>query len=88
MYYVYVLQSLKKQDWFYKGSTNNLKRRVTQHNIGECKSSAPYRPFRLVYYEAYVSESVVRKRESTLKKGGSTWVPLRRRIIESLKNCY
>lgn len=85
MYYVYVLQSLKDKDWFYKGSTTCLKRRILQHNNKECPSSAPYAPLRLVYYEAYLNECIARKRESTLKKGGSTWIPLRKRIIESLK---
>jgi predicted GIY-YIG superfamily endonuclease len=35
MYYVYILQSLKKLDWLYKGSTLDLKRRVSEHNAGK-----------------------------------------------------
>ena len=85
MYYVYVLQSLKNKDWFYKGSTVDLQKRFLEHNNGESPSSSPYRPFRLVYYEAYLSESIARKREATLKKGGSTWIPLRKRIMSSLE---
>lgn len=85
MYYFYVLQSLKAKDWFYKGSTVNLRRRVDEHNAGESKASSPYRPFRLVYYEAFVSEKAARLRESRVKKSGSVWVPLRKRIIDSLR---
>ena len=86
MWYFYVLQSQINPEWFYKGSTNDLDRRLRQHNDGEVESSSPYKPFKLVYYEAYLTEFAARKRESHVKKSGSIWIPLRRRIIESLKN--
>jgi putative endonuclease len=86
MWYFYVLQSQKDLEWFYKGSTNDLIRRLQQHNSGEVESSRPYRIFKLVYYEAYLSEKAARKREMAVKKSGSIWVPLRRRIKESLNN--
>jgi len=34
MYYVYILQSLKRKNWLYKGSTSDLKRRLEEHNSG------------------------------------------------------
>ncbi|MBI3331581.1 GIY-YIG nuclease family protein [Candidatus Peregrinibacteria bacterium] len=83
MWYFYVLQSLKDPKYFYKGSTNNLRRRFREHNIGKMFSSAPYRPYRLVYYEAYTSEHGARMREAAVKKSGSVSVPLLR---EPLKN--
>jgi len=86
MWYVYVLQSQKNKDWFYKGSTNNLKRRFFSHQNGEEKSTRPYRPFRLVYYEAYLTEKAARERESGIKRSGSVWVPLMKRIKGSLKD--
>lgn len=84
MWYVYVLQSQKNKNWFYKGSTNNLKRRLCQHNSGEVASSKSYIPLNLIYYEAYLSERVARLREMNIKKSGSVWIPLRRRIKASL----
>ena len=84
MWYFYVLQSLKDSHYFYKGSTNDLRRRFAEHNDGKVTSSSPHRPYRLVYYEAYVSEHGARIREAAVKKSGSVSVPLLRRIRESL----
>jgi predicted GIY-YIG superfamily endonuclease len=39
MWYFYVLQSEKNKNWFYKGSTNNINRRMNQHNNGEVDST-------------------------------------------------
>ncbi|MFA5986213.1 MAG: GIY-YIG nuclease family protein [Parcubacteria group bacterium] len=85
MWYVYVLQSKKEPNWFYKGSTNDLKRRIEQHNCGEVQSTKFYIPLALVYYEAYLTEEVARTRESSIKKSGSVWKPLMDRIKSSLK---
>jgi putative endonuclease len=84
MWYVYVLQSSKKRNWFYKGSTNNLKRRFLQHSNGEVQSTKAYLPLRLVYYEAYLTEKAARIRESSIKSG-SVWKPLMNRIKQSLE---
>ncbi len=67
MYYVYVLQSLEKTDWLYKGSTTDLKRRLEEHNAGKNFSTAPYVPFRLIYYEAYLLKKDAGAREKYLK---------------------
>ena len=86
MWYFYVLQSKNKPDYFYKGSTNNLRRRFNQHNKGEVDSTQPYKPFRVVYYEAYISEHAAHTRESSVKTSGSVWAPLMKRIKESLED--
>ncbi len=85
MWYFYVIQSQKEPDYFYKGSTNDLTRRLTQHNDGLVLSTRPRRPYRLVYYEAYLNEWAARVREAAVKKSGSVSTPLLRRIIESLR---
>jgi putative endonuclease len=67
MHFVYILQSSKKQNWLYKGSTSDLKRRFAEHNTGKNFSTAPYIPLKLIYYEAYLLKSDAEAREKYLK---------------------
>lgn len=67
MYYVYILKSLTKNNWLYKGSTSDLKRRLNEHNSGKNFSTSPYVPFKLIYYEAYILKSDTESREKYLK---------------------
>ncbi len=84
MYYFYVLQSLKNPDWFYKGSTTDLRKRFQQHSLGEVVSTKPYLPVRLAYYEAYTTEPAARNRESSVKKSGAVWGALMGRVKQSI----
>ncbi len=85
MWYFYIIQSQKDLNYFYKGSTGNLKRRLKQHNNGEVNSTRPRGPWKIVYYEAYVSETTARLREKSVKRSGSISTPLLRRIKKSLE---
>lgn len=69
MSYLYVIIS-KKKKWFYIGSTKNLRLRFNEHNSGKVKSTKFYKPFELIYYEAYNTYALTRKRELELKKNG------------------
>ncbi|MFH1366037.1 MAG: GIY-YIG nuclease family protein [Patescibacteria group bacterium] len=84
MYYVYVLKSLKDEK-LYIGSTNDLKRRLSEHNNGLNRSTKARRPFEIRYYEACINERDARIREYNLKKDGKALGQLKRRISESLK---
>lgn len=84
MYYLYVLKSLKDGN-LYLGSTNNLQRRLLEHNSGRSQSTKNRRPFELRYYEAYFEEESVRKRETSLKKDGRALAQLKIRINKSLQ---
>jgi putative endonuclease len=84
MYYMYILKSLKDEHLYY-GSTNDLRRRLLEHNTGKVISTKNRRPFELRYYEAYSKEGEARKRESSLKKDGRALAQLKRRIVESLQ---
>ncbi|PIR47861.1 hypothetical protein COV06_00465 [Candidatus Uhrbacteria bacterium CG10_big_fil_rev_8_21_14_0_10_50_16] len=86
MWHFYILQSQKEPDYFYKGSTGDLKNRLKLHNGGEVKSTKLRRTWNLVYYEAFVSEKAARLRESSVKRSGSVSVPLSKRINEGLRN--
>ncbi len=66
MFYVYVLQSFKDNN-FYTGFTRNLKRRFTEHQNWRNLSTKSRAPFKLVYYEAYLLEEDALNREKYLK---------------------
>jgi len=68
MWYVYVLKSLVNNR-FYTGSTNDLVRRLEEHNRGKSKYTKLTRPFALVYKEKYFSQIEARRRERFLKTG-------------------
>lgn len=68
MWYVYVLQSEKDNKW-YTGYSDNLKRRFTEHNKGLVFSTRKRRPFKLIYYEACLNEDDAKMREIYLKTG-------------------
>ena len=84
MYYVYVLQNIYNLGDYYLGYSNDLKRRLNEHNNGENKSSKG-KSWRLVYYEAYLSEEYARQREFRLKRNRRMKQFLLERIRESLK---
>lgn len=64
MYYVYILQSKAR---FYIGSTNDLKRRVGEHNKGQNIATKSHVPWDLIFYEAYVDKEDCLRREKYLK---------------------
>ncbi|MEA3355305.1 MAG: GIY-YIG nuclease family protein [Patescibacteria group bacterium] len=68
MFYTYVLKSLVDKK-LYTGSTNDLKRKIKEHNSGSEKSTKNRKPFKLVYYEACLSLEKSRKREQYFKTG-------------------
>ena len=66
MYYVYVLFSDRDKK-FYTGFTDDLKRRVAEHNAGRVQSTSDRRPLILVYYEACLNQKDAIHREKYLK---------------------
>ncbi len=85
MYYVYVLHSVKDKK-LYIGCTSDLKRRFEQHNEGENISTKSRRPFKLVYYESYLSKKDAMIREKKLKHFQNSYKSLKQRIENSLKD--
>lgn len=65
-WYVYVLRSHKDQ-MFYIGSTNDLERRVHQHQNGENVSTAKRLPVDLIYFEGHRSKDDALRREKYFK---------------------
>ena len=67
-YYVYILQSKQDNNW-YTGYTDNLKRRINEHNQGNNFSTKHRKPFKLIYYEACLDLYDAKNREKFLKTG-------------------
>ena len=68
MYYTYVLLSSKDKRW-YTGYSNDLKKRIFEHNKGLVYATTKRRPFKLIYYEACLNEHDAKAREIYLKSG-------------------
>jgi len=66
MYYTYVLQSLKDNQ-FYTGFTENLKLRFEHHSRGRVESTRQRRPLKLIYYEACIDKEDAIRREKYFK---------------------
>jgi putative endonuclease len=81
MWYVYVLISLRDGK-LYVGSTDDLKRRLREHEVGSCDSTRHRRPLKLEAYIAVRNEPVARSLEIYLKSGSGI-ATLRKRLIAS-----
>jgi len=68
MFFTYVLKS-KSDKKFYIGFTEDLKRRLDDHNSGKVDATRDRRPLELVYYEACRSRDKALKREKYFKTG-------------------
>ncbi len=68
MYIVYVLYS---DDFtrFYVGMTNNLERRLYEHNSRQNRSTKAYVPWRVIHKELFETRNEARIREKYLKSG-------------------
>lgn len=78
-WFVYVLRSLGG-GFTYIGRTGNLERRVREHNAGLVRSTAGYKPLKLVAYVAVETDSRAKDLERYFKTGSGKAV-LRKRIL-------
>lgn len=81
MYYFYVIQDELLNLYF--GSTDNLKRRLKEHQTGLSVYTKRSKSWHLVYYEAFYSESDAREREQKVKNNTGTKKHLLKRIQRS-----
>jgi putative endonuclease len=65
--FVYILQSLKNGR-YYIGSTNDIERRLVEHNSGKTRSTAALRLLIVVFSKKYKNIGDARKMEVKLKK--------------------
>ncbi|MFH0988272.1 MAG: GIY-YIG nuclease family protein [Parcubacteria group bacterium] len=74
IFYVYVLRSQKNR-YRYIGHTNDLNRRINEHNLGLTKSIRFQLPFVLEYFETFPTRVEAIRREKFLKSGkGREWL--------------
>ncbi|MBI3602587.1 MAG: GIY-YIG nuclease family protein [Candidatus Omnitrophica bacterium] len=66
MYYVYILLNYDKTHT-YTGCTDNVERRLSEHNKGKVKTSKFYMPYTILHVESFNSLSEARQRERYFK---------------------
>ena len=66
-YYVYILQSVKYPDKYYTGHTDDLNARVKDHNLGKCKYTSKYIPWKIKTAIAFTNRERALKFERYLK---------------------
>ena len=67
MNYTYILEC--KDGTYYTGWTNNLEKRMKEHNEGKgAKYTKARRPVKLVYFETFESKIDAMKREYAIKQ--------------------
>ena len=73
-YYSYVLRSIEK-GILYKGSTQDIEKRLMTHNQGLVQFTSKHLPWEMVLYEQFETRSEAVKREKWYKTGvGREWV--------------
>ena len=68
MHYVYVLRNKKNNRW-YTGCTNDLRKRFKEHNSNKVYSTKNKGNYELIYYEACINDKDAWSREKYLKTG-------------------
>jgi len=80
MFYVYILESKKKND-LYIGYSADLRKRVIKHNRGLSFSTKNKTPLKLIYYEACLNKNDAKRREQYFKTNQGRRL-LKRRLKE------
>lgn len=80
MFYVYIIESIKTSD-LYIGYTQDLIRRLKEHNQGLNFSTKLDKPWKCIYYEACLNEKDAKRRENYFKTNQGRRL-LKRRLKE------
>ena len=80
MWYVHILKS-ERIERYYTGHTENLERRLKEHNGGKTRSLKAYLPVRIIYAEEFPTQREAFRRENQIKryKGGEAF----RRLVKA-----
>ena len=66
MYFVYILES-NNSNRHYIGCSDNVERRLSEHNKGKVSSTKAFVPWKVVYTEVFVNKSQAFSREKEIK---------------------
>ena len=66
-YYTYIIESITNQRW-YIGHTNDIDRRLSEHNSGQNKSTKRKGPWKLIFLSSFNNNLDANKFELKLKK--------------------
>ncbi len=73
MYFVYVLYSVE-YDRQYVGMSDDMDRRLIEHNLGKNQSTKAFKPWVILHTESFDSREAARNREKYLKSAaGRRW---------------
>ncbi len=67
IYFTYIIESEKSKRWYY-GHSNDLERRLIEHNSGQNKSTRNNGPWELIFKRPFDTKSEANKFELELKK--------------------
>ena len=83
MYAIYILKNNKSKR-FYTGCTNNLTRRIDEHNRGQTKFTRQKGVWNLIYKEEYKTSKEAKLRERQIKsyKGGNAFKKLIAGVVQ------
>jgi putative endonuclease len=68
MWYVYILKSTRYIK-SYVGCTDNIERRLLEHNLGKSYYTSRYKPWEILKFELFKTYLEARKRERFYKTG-------------------
>lgn len=84
MNYVYILHS-KVDNNLYVGCTNDLKKRLKEHNSKRVLATKNRAPLELVFYESFINKSDAFAREQWLKTGFGR-SHMKKMLLQTLKS--
>jgi putative endonuclease len=84
MYYAYILWSSKSKIFYY-GYTEDLQKRIKEHNNGISKSTSPHRPWKLLFYAGFKDKKLAKDFELYLKSASGKAFAYKRLVDIALK---
>jgi predicted GIY-YIG superfamily endonuclease len=67
--FVYIIQSVKFPERYYSGITDNIEKRIIEHNSGKSPHTSKFVPWKLITYTAFADENKAFEFEVYLKSG-------------------
>lgn len=86
-YYVYILQSLKDKS-LYIGSSNNLDKRIVEHDLKKSKYTSKKHPYEIIWHCVFIGDNAQEKAIKFEKylKSGSGRMFIQRHILNNKIN--